>query len=365
MLYLCSFNSFSHQDDKILLGVSNATSGPTAQLGSKLNLGADKYFERLNGEGGIHGQLIEMIKTDDGYEPYLTKKNTDILLKNFEIFALFNYVGTPTSHAVFNKVKKENLLYFTPFTGAQFLRGDDAPSIINFRASYQDEVERHVDFLVVQKKIRQIGILVQADQFGSTVEQEYIRALAKHNIKPKIITRYRRNTADIQWALTKLMRNGVEAVGVAGTYEPVAELISLAFQKQFTPYFVSVSFVSSRDLFAAINSQIGDSSVDLLVTEVVPEPSNCQATLCQMFRKDFSDNKAIWHEPVIFEGYVNAHLFSQLAKRCKPKATKACVAEQINKIKRIKSFLPDYPLLDEISGEGVFLNHYLSLNQPK
>ena len=109
MLYLCSFNSFSHQDDKILLGVSNATSGPTAQLGSKLNLGAAKYFERLNGKGGIHCQLIEMIKTDDGYEPYLTKKNTDILLKNFEIFALFNYVGTPTSHAVFNKVKKDEI----------------------------------------------------------------------------------------------------------------------------------------------------------------------------------------------------------------------------------------------------------------
>ena len=45
-----------------------------------------------------YGQKIELRMLDDGYEPARAKANTETFL-NGDVFALFGYVGTPTSLA--------------------------------------------------------------------------------------------------------------------------------------------------------------------------------------------------------------------------------------------------------------------------
>ena len=87
-------------DDKIKLGMSNALTGPTSQLGQKLKKGSQVYFDKVNNLGGIYGRKIELISYDDGYEPEHTVRNTRLLIEQEQVFALFGYVGTPTSHAI-------------------------------------------------------------------------------------------------------------------------------------------------------------------------------------------------------------------------------------------------------------------------
>jgi ABC-type branched-subunit amino acid transport system substrate-binding protein len=103
--------------DTILLGQSAALTGPTAVLGKQMNAGARLYFDYINKQGGVFGRKIELKALDDMYEPEEAVKNTKKLIEEDRVFALFGYVGTPTSQAVMPLVNQARIPFFAPFTG--------------------------------------------------------------------------------------------------------------------------------------------------------------------------------------------------------------------------------------------------------
>jgi branched-chain amino acid transport system substrate-binding protein len=315
-------NNYNKQP--IFLASSSALSGPTAKLGTRLNQGAQAYFDRVNSSGGIYGRQILLEIVDDGYEPFKTLKNTQKFLKDNNVFALFNYVGTPTTSVVFPLVKNKPLPFLMPFTGAEFLRKPVTSNIFNLRASYYQEVEAQIDYLVKEEKITKVGLLIQADEFGVAVEEGYINSLNKYGIEPVVTTRYRRNTQDIDLALSVLKKNNVEAIAFVGTYEPFAELINTAATQNFTPFFTTVSFISSHDLFFRIKQENR-----VLVSEVMPEPENCTLSLCQQFISDMKKAGKGYTDQVQFEGYLNAYLFAEVAKQCGENLSQTCFLDKM------------------------------------
>lgn len=342
--------------NEINLAVSNATTGPVSQLGLRLNQGANAYFNKVNLSGGINGKKVNIIQLDDGYEPYKTYQNTQVFLSRDDIFAFFNYVGTPTSYAIFNKISSSELPFITPFTGAEFLRTPVTDNIYNLRASYYQEVDKQIEYLVNKRKIKRIGLLVQADEFGISVEKGYLIALKKRGIEPVVTTRYRRNSLNIKLALSVLEKKNVEAIAFVGTYQPFAELINLAFVGGYKPVFTTVSFISSQDLFPLIKQ-----SSDVLVTEVLEDPMTCIKDICQQFIDDMNDLGLTDLDRVQFEGYLNALVFSEAAKQCSLQLTRRCLLAQLSKFEYHKKGL-------DISFRGnthqglseVFLNFYSS-----
>ena len=83
---------------KIILGQSAAFTGPAAELGIQFHQGAKLWFDQVNAQGGIAGKTIEIKTLDDGYEPDRCAANTQ-KLSGEDVFALFGYIGTPTSLA--------------------------------------------------------------------------------------------------------------------------------------------------------------------------------------------------------------------------------------------------------------------------
>ena len=83
-------------EGRIVLGQSDAFTGPAAQPGIQFHEGARVYFDQLNAQGGIARQQIELRKLDDGYEPARSAENTQKFIAD-DVFALFGCVGTPTS----------------------------------------------------------------------------------------------------------------------------------------------------------------------------------------------------------------------------------------------------------------------------
>ena len=86
------------QDSRVILGQSAAFSGPSAQLGTQFHAGAKLWFDQQNAKGGVAGRNVEIRNLDDGYEPDRCVANTEKLIKD-DAFALFGYIGTPTSLA--------------------------------------------------------------------------------------------------------------------------------------------------------------------------------------------------------------------------------------------------------------------------
>ena len=134
----------------IVLGQSAAFSGPAAQLGEQFKRGALLFFDRLNAKGGVNGRTIELKSLDDGYEPDRCKANTDRLIKD-GVFALFGYIGTPTSLAALPLASTAQVPFIAPFTGAQALREPFNRIAFHVRASYFDETAEIV------KQVTSIG----------------------------------------------------------------------------------------------------------------------------------------------------------------------------------------------------------------
>jgi branched-chain amino acid transport system substrate-binding protein len=315
----------------IILASSSALSGPAGKLGTRLNQGAQAYFDKINKVGGIAGRPVYLKSLDDGYEPFKTLKNTQTFLNDDSIFALFNYVGTPTTAVVFPLIENKPLPFLMPFTGANFLREPVTENIFNLRASYYQEVDAQIKYLIKEQKITKIGLLIQADAFGVTVEKGYINIMKKYGTEPVVTTRYRRNTEDVALALSVLKDKNVEAIAFVGTYEPFAELINIAAAQEFTPFFTAVSFISSHDLFPKIMQKSR-----VLVTEVMPEPQSCILSICNEFIHDMKKIGIVDTDQVQLEGYLNAYLFTEVAKQCAESLNQTCF------LNSIKNFSVDF-----------------------
>jgi ABC-type branched-subunit amino acid transport system substrate-binding protein len=129
-------------DNTVLIGQSAAFSGPAQELGLEMRQGAKLVFDSVNAQGGIYGRKLQLVAHDDGYEPERAAANTRKLINEDRIFALFGYVGTPTSQASLPIFTEARVPFIGAFTGAQLLREPFNRYIFNVRASYFDETEK-------------------------------------------------------------------------------------------------------------------------------------------------------------------------------------------------------------------------------
>ena len=180
---------------KIVLGQSCALTGPAAQLGIQFQRGAKLYFDRVNAKGGVNGKTIELVTVDDGYEPDRCKVNTEKLIKD-DVFALFGYIGTPTSLAALPMATAAKVPFLFPFTGAQGLRDPFNRYAFHVRASYFDETAKIVNqlFTVGMKKI---AVFYQNDSYGQAGLTGVQRALTALQSKPVATGTVERNTVDV------------------------------------------------------------------------------------------------------------------------------------------------------------------------
>lgn len=310
----------------IKLGMSVALTGPASEIGKQLALGSKIYFEQINKLGGIHGALIELDVRDDGYEPNHTVNNTRFFIYDKKVHALFGYMGTPTTTAIKSMLEHTQIPLLMPYTGAAFLREKPAFKVFNLRASYLDEAKEQISYLVDELGHSKIALLIQADEFGITLQKSLTAALRMRGLKPQVVGRFRRNTNEVEKALKLIGNSEATAVAMVGTYEPLSHFILLS-QKQNKQFaFTTVSFVSSEDLLNKLTQPS-----QLMVTEVVPNPVSCEGKICEQFRATLNTHSLpITH--AIFEGYLNALVFSLGAKMCPLPFNSSCVLNALSNV---------------------------------
>ena len=297
-------------DKEILIGMSNALTGPASALGTGMKTGALAYFNKINASGGVHGRKIQLISYDDGYEPKNTVDTTNKLIITDKVFALFGYVGTPTASAIMPIINKEKIPFFGPFTGAEFLRNPVNKYIFNVRASYFDEAEEQVKYLTTTG-IKKIGIFFQNDAYGLAVKGGVMKALGKRNMTLSGEGQYERNTVEIEAGLAALKKDNPQAVIMVGTYKAMAAFIKKAKSEGFNPVFLNVSFVGT----AALVKELGGAGDGVIITQVMPSPTDGSIPLVKQYRADM---QAAGHRELDYtdlEGYVDAVVFVEILKK--------------------------------------------------
>ena len=255
-------------DEEILVGSSLALGGHAGYLGTQTLHGALAYINHVNERGGIHGRRIKITAYDDGYDPPRCVANTQRLIIEDKVFALFCYVGTPTTVKILPLVEEARIPVVGMFTGANAFRDPLNRYLINVRASYYQETGAAVKHLVETMNLKKIAVFYQYDAYGFDGLKGTEIALRRHGLVPVATGTYIRGTLDVDEGLSKIMAAGAEAVVMIGTYEPCAKIIRLAEKRQFSPVFYNVSFVGADEL-ARLLGQVNEK---IIVTQVVPPP---------------------------------------------------------------------------------------------
>ena len=316
-------------DDRIVFGQSAAFTGPAQELGKNMRLGIQAAFQEVNERGGVHSRTLELTSLDDGYEPEAAAINTRHLIEEQDVFALIGAVGTPTSRAAAPVAEEHGVPYIGPFTGAAFLRDAERLStVINLRASYNQETEEMVARLTEDLGITRIAVMYQDDSFGRAGYNGAQSALQRRGMVPAAIGIYPRNTTSVKSALLDLRDGNPEAVIIVGAYEPVAALIAWARHTGFDPVFITISFVGSN----ALARELGPAGPGVFVTQVVPSPtdeSNPTAAAYLRALKAYAVGAAPGF--VSFEGYLAARLAIASLERCGREVSRACLSESLHR----------------------------------
>jgi branched-chain amino acid transport system substrate-binding protein len=274
---LAGFNVAHAQTDKIILGQSAPFTGPAAQLGIQFYQGAKVYFDQVNAQGGVGKRLIEIRNLDDGYEPERCAENTRKLIAD-DVFALFGYIGTPTSIVALPLATKDKVPFIAPFTGAMALREPFNKYAFHVRASYNDETGLIVKQLT-SLGLKKIAVFYQNDAYGKAGLDGVTLALAAQNLKPVAQATVERNTVNVAAAVKTLVAASPDAVVQIGAYKACAAFIREARKAGYGGTFYNVSFVGTQ----ALADELGKDGAGVVVSQVMPSPYNTARPIAREF----------------------------------------------------------------------------------
>ncbi len=262
----------SQASNAIVLGQSAAFSGPASELGEQFKRGAALMFDRVNTRGGVGGRPIELVSLDDGYEPERCAANTRKFIEQ-GVFALFGYIGTPTSLAALPLATAAKLPFVAPFTGAEALRVPFNRYAFHVRASYFDETAAIVK-QITSVSIQRVGVFYQNDSYGKAGLEGVVRALKPLNLEPSALGTVERNTVDVDTAVKAILASSPGAIVMISAYKSCAAFIRAARKAGFGGNFYNVSFVGTQ----ALLQELGTDARGVVVSQVMPYPFT-QATL--------------------------------------------------------------------------------------
>src|SRR5215475_2755909 len=313
-------------DTEIRFGMSAPFSGAAKELGRQMKLGIETAFGMVNDAGGVHGRQIKLIAADDGYEPNRTTETMKQLYERDQVFGIIGNVGTPTAVVALPYALKQRMLFFGAFTGAGLLRRDPPDRyVFNYRASYAEETDAVVRYLVNVRRLRpeQIVVFAQQDSYGDAGFEgvaKAMRALRSGRDSEVVRLGYKRNTVDVEEAVAQLrkLRPAPRAVVMVGTYRAVARFIEKTRDINPPLIYTNVSFVGSTALAEELMLLGAKYANGVIVTQVVPAVDS-YANIVLEYKSALStyfpgENP----DYVSLEGYIAANVLIEGLKRTGP-----------------------------------------------
>jgi branched-chain amino acid transport system substrate-binding protein len=308
-------------DKEIRFGIAAPFSGSARELGRQMKLGIDTAFNRINDTGGVNGRMLRLVAADDGYEPTRTLDAMKQLYEKDQVFGYIGNVGTPTAAVAIPYALERRALFFGAFTGANLLRNDPPDRyVFNYRASYAEETDAVVRYLIKIRRLqpRQIAVFAQQDSYGDAGFAGVAKAFRALGVSDAAILRfnYKRNTVDVDDAVNQLkaQKLQIRAVVMVATYRAAAKFIEKTRDTYPGMIYSNVSFVGSTALAEELMLLGQRYASGVIVTQVVPAVGGYSSAVLEYknaLAKYFPGEAPDY---VSLEGYIAANVLIQSIK---------------------------------------------------
>ena len=170
----------------ITIGSTQPLTGPAAPGYSEIAPAAKAMFDYINAQGGINGRKITYKYVDDGYNPTQTVTQTQKLILQDKVFAIFNGLGTPTHEKVISFLNQQKVPDL--FVASGCLCWDNPtqyPMTYGWQVDYTREGKILGDYVKKNFAGKKVAYFSQADDFG----QDGVKGLDMEIPSSQVVTR--------------------------------------------------------------------------------------------------------------------------------------------------------------------------------
>jgi len=310
---------------QIIVGQTASFSGPVAAGVKETAEGAKLYIDKVNADGGVHGQKIELLSMDDKFDPELTVKNARTLIVDKKVVALFLVRGTPQTLALMPLLAEYRVPLVAPSTGAMQLHQPVNPYIFNVRPSYQHEAERVVKHLSLVGMDR-IAVLQADDSFGSDAVIGALAGFKSVNKEPVLVEKFNRINPDFAPLAAKVMQANAQAVLFIGSGTMVVDGTKAIRAAGSGAQIVTLSNNAASGFIAAM----GSNARGTIVSQVFPYERSV-AFLIVKEALELAQAKNIGDiSPALLEGYAAAKVLVEGLRRAGARPTREKLIAALN-----------------------------------
>lgn len=212
--------------DTIRIGNWGPQSGPAAAWGN-VTIAIEAYFDYINDQGGIGGQMLELVARDDGYDPARTVAAVRELIDRENVFAFAGGVGTANGLAAMPLIQRAGIPWVGPATGAvEFAEQSDGIVYATF-TNYFVESVLMTRYAIEELGSENIAIFYQNDGYGLSGVAGMEEVLAEH---PEVLegdqVTYERGTTNMGVQALRLQGSGADTVLMFSDPSAAASLLN-------------------------------------------------------------------------------------------------------------------------------------------
>jgi branched-chain amino acid transport system substrate-binding protein len=318
---------------KINIGCTLDLSKSTQTYGARLVQGITLLINQINQTGGINGKRIKLIILDHQYRRGLAIKRAEELLQNYNTNIILNNLGTPTTNALLDKIKNNEILMAFPFSGSSAWRKPEYSHFIHYRASYTEESKKLIHYAAKSLYVNKFALFFQNDAYGKDClkgAKEELQALGFKESQWTAVP-YIRNVTDAAKPAKKIKAFNPDAIFFLSVAAPAIELIRK----------LGLGYVSEKKLFGnSITDEVKDflkrKGVNYIISHILSDPNSNQLEIVREYQAELKKQghpKALSSDSL--EGYINASIFVEAIKRIRGKVTKEKIIQSIEQMQNV------------------------------
>ncbi len=213
----------------ILVGGTASKMGQASSFAA-VAVGAAAYLAYVNERGGVNGRRIEYTIRNDSNDPAQALRQTQQLVEQGKVFAIFNTVGTDASLGIRDYLNQKQVPLLFAASGATALgaEADRYPLAIGFRPSYTAEGWVLGQYLARTQGAARVAVLFQGDDYGTELLQGLRAGIERSKVKVVAAQPVTAAATDVRTQVQQLRSSGATVFAVLASSKATTQAYRVA-----------------------------------------------------------------------------------------------------------------------------------------
>ncbi|MGN6671238.1 MAG: ABC transporter substrate-binding protein [Candidatus Nucleicultricaceae bacterium] len=320
----------------IFLGSSMDLTEGSSTFGKRVLYGTDLKIREQNRIGGIQGNTLHAFYSNDKYLPSLALSNAKHYVEDAGIHLILSPLGAPTGSSMLSYAKDGRAAILFPVSGSPVFRQPNLGTVVNYRASYDDEIKALLHYARKTLLKQKFAIFYNSNRTGQLLGDKAKEILLnEHGMDPESICQAKipPNSLDVSQAAKKIEEFDPDVILFLASYSSSRALVNkIGVQFLSNVTLMGYSFITDRfkQFVGGSSRQEEGLGLEFVIARVVPNPKTSKLEIVREYREHMNQEyPGAIYDTDSLEAYINASILIKVLKSLNPPYTPEKVVSYI------------------------------------